>query len=69
MTTTQSPDELQTLMAKDDLTDAEFSRLLAYVPADKMAAVFERVMQTLADVTAIDGSSVPVNSAGKLHLH
>ena len=55
MTTAQSPDDLQALMAKDDLSDAEFSRLLAYVPTDKLAAVFERVLQTLADVTAIDG--------------
>jgi hypothetical protein len=51
----QSNDDLAYLIAKDDLSDAEFSRLLAYVPTDKIAAVFERVAQVLADITAIDG--------------
>lgn len=55
MTTAQSPDDLHALMAKDDLSDAEFTRLLAYVPASKIATVFERVAQMLADVAAIDG--------------
>jgi hypothetical protein len=53
--TTEHPTELQALMAKDDLTDAEFSRLLSYVPADKLGAAFERVLQILADVAAVDG--------------
>ena len=55
MTTAQSPADLQTLIAKDDLSDAEFARLLAYVPAGKVAAIFERVAQMLVDVAAIDG--------------
>ncbi len=55
MTTTQNPDDLQALMAKDDLSNAEFSRLLACVPTSKIAAVFEQVAQMVVDVAAIDG--------------
>jgi len=55
MTTAQSPAELQTLIAKDDLSDADFALLLAYVPVGKVAAIFERVTQMLSDVAAIDG--------------
>jgi hypothetical protein len=55
MTTAQSPDDLQTLMAKDDLSDAEFARLLGYVPTGKLAAVFERITEMQTDVAAIDG--------------
>jgi hypothetical protein len=50
MTTAQSPDDLQTLMAKDDLSDAEFARQRGYVTAGKIPAVFERISKLLAGI-------------------
>ncbi|NVO08217.1 MAG: hypothetical protein HXX19_20785 [Rhodoferax sp.] len=55
MTAPKITDDLQTLLATDDMSDAEFVRLLAFVPAGKVAAVFERVTQMLSDVAVING--------------
>ena len=48
------PDELAALMAKDELSDQEFSRLLAYLPGNRLAAVLVHIGHMLADVAAVD---------------
>jgi len=44
MKTTQSPEDMAHLMAKDDLTTDELERLLGYVPSEKLSALLGQIL-------------------------